>query len=72
MRSVAGASSSTYARIGEKLLARRTHAPKPYLYIRSDGRVLVGTQSLHRTGPARVWRLFWRLKHKRIPGADAL
>lgn len=72
MNSTRGQDNSTYARIGEKLLKRSTVKPGRFLFINLDGRVTVGHQSLHRTATARIWRLFWRLKHNRIPNVDML
>ena len=52
-----------YERIAEKLLKGQPKA-KPFCSL-VDGKFLTGTQSLHRTARARIWRLFWRLKANR-------
>lgn len=52
-----------YERIAETLLKGQ---PKPRKIARFvDGRLLTGTDSLHRTVQSRRWRLFWRLKFNR-------
>ena len=52
---------STYQRISERLLLVNYRKPKPFCVF-ENGRLLVGTQSLHQTAAARVWRMFWRIK----------
>jgi hypothetical protein len=54
----------TYERTAQRLLVGIPR-PKPFCMI-VGGRLMVGTQSLHRTKQARLWRLFWRLKAKRM------
>ena len=56
--------TGSYERIAEKLLKDNLR-PKPYCHF-ENGKLLVGTQSLHRTAKARRWRTFWRLKYNRI------
>ena len=51
-----------YERYAQKLLIR---LPKPKPFGRFDGvNFEVGTQSLHRTPQARMWRTFWRMKKR--------
>ena len=57
--------SGSYERIGLALFARCKVKPAPFCIFEGN-RLHVGTKSLHRTSSARVWRLFWRLKHNRI------
>lgn len=53
----------SYERIAQKLLKGK---PKPKPIARFiEGKLLTGTQSLHRTYQSRTWRLFWRLKDRR-------
>ena len=53
----------SYSRISKKLLANQ---PKPKVFAMfENGKLHIGTQSLHRTAQSRVWRLFWRLKYQR-------
>lgn len=54
----------SYERIADKLLRTLPKAKRFCQF--SDGKLHCGTQSLHRTKEARVWRLFWRLKQNRI------
>ena len=55
--------SRSYSRTAEKLLAGQ---PKPKVFAMfENGKLHIGTQSLHRTSQSRVWRLFWRLKQQR-------
>lgn len=55
----------SYHRISNKLLSIKQEVPKPFcLFI--DGKLLIGTHSLHRTSISRKWRLFWRIKINRI------
>lgn len=54
---------SAYERVSARLL-RNQPKPKPYCKF-ENGKLLVGTESLHKTGPARIFRLFWRLKYNR-------
>jgi hypothetical protein len=56
----------SYERIAGTLL-RGMARPKPFCKT-INGRLVCGTQSLHRTAKARVWRLFWRLKSSRRLG----
>lgn len=59
-------SMSSYERIARQLLAAETARPAVFCtYDAGRRRLLVGTQSMHRTSAARRWRLFWRLKHNR-------
>jgi len=51
---------SKYEQIANSLL-RNQPRPKPFARFRGN-RLEVGTQSLHRTAKARVWRTFWRIK----------
>lgn len=54
---------NSYQRTSEKLL---NHQIKPKVFaVFENGRLHIGTQSLHRTAQSRVWRLFWRLKQQR-------
>jgi len=53
--------TGTYQRISERLLLVNYRRPKPFCFF-EDGKLLVGTQSLHRTTQARIWRMFWRIK----------
>lgn len=56
----------TYERIAATLLRGQ---PKPKRFARVwEGKLLTGTQSLHRTPQSRRWRLFWRLKQQRLTG----
>jgi len=55
-----------YERTARKLL-RKLPKTKPYIFF-ENGRVSIGTVSLHKTPAARVWRLFWRLKTNRYVG----
>ena len=49
-----------YERYASKLLR---NLPKPQVFCRfRNGKLLVGTKSLHRTPAARMWRTFWRMK----------
>lgn len=49
-----------YERVTRKLLKNQPK-PKPFcMFI--DGKFLTGTQSLHRTPAARMWRTFLRMK----------
>lgn len=49
-----------YERHAQRLL--KGH-PKPKPFCRFVGnRLITGTQSLHRTPQARMWRTFWRMK----------
>lgn len=58
----------TYERIAQSLLRGQ---PKPKRSARfCEGRLLIGTKSLHRTPQSRRWRLFWRLKSQRVNGVD--
>ena len=52
---------STYQRISERLLRVGYRPPKAFC-IFENGKLLVGTLSLHRTASARIWRTFWRIK----------
>ncbi len=53
----------SYERISTSLLRNQ---PKPAPFGKFiDGRLHVGTQSLHRTDASRRWRMFWRLKRLR-------
>ena len=54
----------TYERIAARLLAADRTPRRPSCMFK-DGRLLVGTQSQHRTAAARRWRTFWRLKETR-------
>lgn len=50
-----------YERIAGRLL--RVNYPRPKAFcVFKNGRPVVGTQSLHRTAAARIWRTFWRIK----------
>lgn len=52
--------TGTYERIADTLLKGQ---PKAATFAKFDnGRLMTGTQSLHRTEQSRRWRLFWRLK----------
>ena len=54
----------TYERIAQSLLRGQ---PKPKRFARLwEGRLLIGTKSLHRTPQSRRWRTFWRLKSQRV------
>ena len=54
---------STYERIAASLIRSQ---PRPRRIARfENGRLLIGTASLHRTEASRRWRLFWRLKYNR-------
>ena len=49
-----------YERYAQRLLR---HLPKPAPFCRfMEGKLHTGTQSLHRTTAARMWRTFWRMK----------
>ena len=51
----------TYERISRKLIMVNYQKPKAFCFF-ENGRLLVGTQSQHRTTQARIWRMFWRIK----------
>lgn len=51
----------TYQRISERLLRIDPRLPKAFCVF-ENGKFLIGTQSLHRSAAARVWRMFWRIK----------
>ena len=55
--------TGAYERIALTLL-RGQLRPKRYARV-WEGRLLTGTQSLHRTPQSRRWRMFWRLKAQR-------
>ena len=55
--------TGNYERIAERLLKGNVR-PKPFCMFVS-GKLHSGTQSLHRTYKARIWRLFWRIKSRR-------
>lgn len=58
--------TGSYERIARQLLASETALPAVFCtYDTERRRLLVGTQSMHRTASARRWRLFWRLKYIR-------
>ena len=44
-------------------LLRYNLRPRPFC-IYSNGRLLIGTDTLHRTRASRLWRQFWRLKRR--------
>jgi hypothetical protein len=49
-----------YERYAQRLLQ---HLPKPAPFCKlMNGKLQTGTQSLHRTTAARMWRTFWRMK----------
>ena len=54
-----------YERIAQRLLQGQPKA-RPFCMV-LDGRLLTGTQSLHRTKQGRTWRLFCRIKLVRKP-----
>jgi hypothetical protein len=56
--------TGSYERIAQRLLANQPR-PKPFCMF-ENGYLHVGTQSLHRTPGARMWRTFWRLKYNRF------
>lgn len=55
--------NNTYERIAEKLLKGLGRAPRKNSVV--NGRLVIGTASLHRTKQARIWRTFWRIKNVR-------
>ena len=57
-----------YERTTQRLLAGMPQ-PKPFCMV-IDGRLVLGTKSLHRTKQARLCRLFWRLKENRMTPKD--
>jgi hypothetical protein len=52
----------TYERVAYALV-RYNPRPRPFCKF-SDGRLLVGTDTLHRTRASRLWRQFWRMKRR--------
>lgn len=58
-------SLSSYERISQSLLKKQEpHAPF-CIFDAETKRLLIGTQSLHRTASSRIWRTFWRIKKVR-------
>lgn len=58
--------TGAYERVANGILLQNKDARrKPVVYFQ-DGHVLTGTQSLHRTRAACVWRKFWRMKRRCI------
>lgn len=49
-----------YERTSQKLLKNQPKPKKICMFV--DGKLLTGTQSLHRTPAARMWRTFLRMK----------
>ncbi len=54
---------NSYQRTSEKLLKLQI---KPEVFAKfENGKLHIGTKSMHNTDQARIWRLFWRLKQNR-------
>jgi hypothetical protein len=53
----------SYQRTSEKLLNLNI---KPKIFAKfENGRLQIGTKSIHNADQVRIWRLFWRLKQNR-------
>lgn len=56
--------TGAYERIAESLLKSMPKAPRKNAVI--NGRLVLGTASMHHTKQAMTWRTFWRIKTVRV------